>query len=100
MLPVLSAMGKSPMALEPPLPDSWTYTSDATQPLPSEDRWWLMFDDPVLDSLICMGEQANFDLDMAAKRMDAAARQMTVAKSAYYPNIGIDAVIPAATRSR
>ncbi|MFG6386819.1 MAG: efflux transporter outer membrane subunit [Muribaculaceae bacterium] len=91
LLPVLSAMGKSPMALERPLPDSWTYTSDATQPLPSEDRWWLMFDDPVLDSLICMGEQANFDLDMAAKRMDAAARQMTVAKSAYYPNIGIDA---------
>lgn len=94
---IAGAAGKSPLALERPLPDRWAYTETATQQLPSDDSWWHMFNDPVLDSLISMGEQANFDLAMAAKRMDAASRQIAVAKAAYYPNIGIDAGY---TRSR
>lgn len=90
-------MAKSPLALERPLPESWTFTETVSQQLPSDDRWWLMFDDPVLDSLITMGEEANFDLAMAAKRMDAASRQMAIAKSAYYPQLGLNAGY---TRSR
>ncbi len=61
------------------------------RPLPSADGWWRNFNDPVLDSLISMGEDANFDLITAAKRMDAAVRQVDVARSAYFPAIGLNA---------
>ena len=74
-----------------PMPDSWEFTEYQPQELPSEDQWWLQLDDSVLDSLITMGENANFDLEMAARRMDAAARQMDVARAAYFPTIGVNA---------
>ena len=82
---------KSPVALSRPLPERWTYGSAFEQALPSADRWWSTFDDSVLDSLISMGEDANFDLTIAMRRMQAASRQMAVAKAAYYPQIGIEA---------
>lgn len=97
LLSVASLMAKSPLALERPLPETWTFTETVSQQLPSEDRWWLMFDDSVLDSLITMGEQANYDLVMAARRMDAASRQIAAAKAAYYPQLGLNAGY---TRSR
>lgn len=86
-----AALASSPQHLSRPLPDRWEYTEYQPQELPSEDRWWLMFDDATLDSLISMGENNNFDLEMAARRMDAAARQMDVARAAYFPTIGINA---------
>lgn len=92
-----AGFGRSPLALERSLPDTWTFTETAAQELPSDDSWWRMFDDPVLDSLIAMGESANFDLAMAARRMDAAARQMAVARAAYFPAVGVNAGY---TRSR
>ncbi len=89
---IFSAAAEAPGALTRPMPDSWQYAESLNQSLPTDDRWWQEFDDPVLDSLITMGESANFDLAMAYRRMEAASRQMTIAKAAYYPTIGISAV--------
>lgn len=74
-----------------PLPDSWKYSEGAEQTLPSSDSWWSLFDDPLLDSLISMGEDANLDLAMAYRRMQAASTQMTAARAAYYPSVGLSA---------
>ena len=87
----LPAYSESPLALDRPMPGRWTYSATFTQSLPSQDRWWTTLDDAVLDSLISLGEDANYDLAIACRRMEAAARQMTVARAAYYPQIGIEA---------
>lgn len=71
--------------------EQWRYTEWERQDLPSDDNWWLRFDDPVLDSLITMGENANYDVVAAMHRMDAASRQIAVAKAAYYPTVGVNA---------
>lgn len=75
--------------VSPPLPDRWQYTEAASQPLPADDAWWREFNDPVLDSLIVMGEEANYDVAMALHRMAAADRQIAVARAAYFPTIGL-----------
>lgn len=74
----------------PPLPLQWEYGPMVEQTLPSDDRWWQLFDDPVLDSLIVMGEDANFDLAMAMDRMEAARQQVRLAKASYYPQFTIN----------
>lgn len=74
-----------------PMPSSWEYSEGVGQTLPSEDGWWRRFDDPVLDSLISMGESANLDVAMAYRRMEAASRQMAVARASYYPTVDLSA---------
>ncbi len=53
--------------------------------------WWRTFEDPLLDSLITIGEANNYDVSMAARRIDMARAAVRQAQSAYYPQIGIDA---------
>lgn len=74
----------------PPMPRDWEYSAAIEQTLPSDDRWWQLFDDPVLDSLIVMGEEANFDLAMAVNRMEAARQQVRLAKASYYPEFTLN----------
>ncbi|MDO4319155.1 MAG: efflux transporter outer membrane subunit [Bacteroidales bacterium] len=78
-----------PDALSRPMPAAWTYAAEFDQVSPSDDAWWRGFDDVVLDSLISLGERANFDVAMAARRMEAARQQMRVARAAYFPQIGL-----------
>ncbi|MDE6301843.1 MAG: efflux transporter outer membrane subunit [Muribaculaceae bacterium] len=92
----LSSAAQTP-DLARPLPSSWQYTDGIPQTLPDDDSWWKSFNDPVLDSLITLGVNNNFDLSMAMRRMDAAARQIDAARAAYYPTLGVNA---AYTRSR
>ena len=79
------------LPLSRPMPAEWRYTEGAEQTLPSDDRWWRRFADPVLDSLINIGENANFNLAMAYRRMEAADRQMASARAAYYPTVDLNA---------
>lgn len=87
--PVAPAWVERADALVRPMPDTWTYASEFDQVAPADDVWWHGFDDAVLDSLISLGERANFDVAMAAQRMEAARQQMRVARSAYFPQIGL-----------
>ncbi|MBD5219443.1 MAG: TolC family protein [Bacteroidales bacterium] len=57
----------------------------------SNARWWETFDDQLLDSLITIGEQNNYNATMAARRINAARAAVGSARSAYYPQIGLSA---------
>lgn len=73
--------------LREPLPQTWLYTSDHTQPSPSADGWWRQFDDAMLDSLIRMAERENFNAAAALKRIEVARRDLQITRSGYWPGI-------------
>lgn len=96
-LPAVFAVQKPDVRVQ--IPEQWTVVDTVTRQLPSSDGWWRQFNDPVLDSLISMGEDANFDLITASRRMDAAARQVDIARSSYFPAIGVNASYARARQS-
>lgn len=53
-------------------------------------KWWQQFGDPLLDSLITKGLEKNYDVLMAARRINIAQGSLTQARSAYYPSLGIN----------
>ena len=73
------------------LPERWTYTPEIQQTMPSDDQWWKNFDDALLDSLISMGIDNNFNLSEAAHRREVARLTMQQAKAAYYPSLTANA---------
>ncbi len=76
--------------LEKPLPEDWKYSSTLKQNLPSDDRWWRQFDDPVLTELIVKAEQNNFNLKAAYARIANARAQLAQIRSAWYPKLGLN----------
>lgn len=75
--------------LEPP--ESWGFSRAYSQTLPSDDRWWRQFEDPVLDKLIDMAENANFNIRTALRRMEIARQTIDQTKAGYYPTVGASA---------
>lgn len=73
------------------VPSEWRYVSDHYTTLPSEDSWWKGFDDPVLNSLIELGEKNSFNISMAAHRIEMARQTMSVTAASYSPVIGLSA---------
>lgn len=73
------------------IPTAWAYESQYLTTLPSDDAWWRGFDDPVLTALISRGEDNSFDLAMTRRRIEMARQNWELARSAYYPTIGITA---------
>lgn len=71
------------------VPESWTYKSDHCVTLPSDDRWWQGFDDPVLTTLIKKGEDNNFNLAIAMRRIEMARQNWELSKASYYPTLGL-----------
>lgn len=55
----------------------------------SNDRWWQSFNDPILDTLITRGLDANYDVATAVYRMQAAQSQIDAARAAYWPQVGV-----------
>lgn len=79
----ISAAEKDP--LRDSLPQHWVYASEFSQTLPTDDRWWLNFEDKCLDTLINMAIVNNYDLRIAQKRIALAKSAMRIAQSEYYP---------------
>lgn len=73
------------------LPQQWSYNSVFYQTSPTDDNWWSGFGDPVLDSLISRGIDNNFNVAVAARRINIARQSVRQAKSAYYPQLNIGA---------
>lgn len=71
------------------LPGKWLYTPAMSQSLPAADEWWDDFGDPVLDSLISLGIDNNFNVAVAARRIDMARQAIRQAKSGYYPQLSL-----------
>lgn len=71
------------------IPQQWTYSSEFSQTIPTEDSWWKSFEDPTLDSLISIGVRNNYNILIAQKRMQMAKAQIDMAKSNYMPDLNI-----------
>lgn len=85
------SMSSSERLLCDSIPQTWSYTEGMAQTLPSYDSWWDTFNDPLLDSLINLAENKNFNLQAAIKRMEVAGKDINLAKSSYYPDINANA---------
>lgn len=55
----------------------------------SNDRWWQSLNDPILDTLITRGLDANYDVATAVYRMQAAQSQIDAARAAYWPQLAV-----------
>lgn len=76
--------------LDNPLPGHWDVSesmSDSALP----DNWWNTFSDPLLDSLVNIGESNNYNVGAAARRIDMARAAVRQSESGYYPQIGVSA---------
>ena len=71
------------------IPASWEYASEFSQDFPTDDKWWKLFNDPLLDSLIAEGEARNFNLLQAARRIEMSRQALRKTKSAYYPQFNL-----------
>lgn len=73
------------------LPSRWQYQPEYMQTSPSDDPWWKQYGDSILDGLISRAQANNYNVAAAMKRIDLAKRQITAARSALYPSIGVSA---------
>ncbi|MCM1518218.1 MAG: efflux transporter outer membrane subunit [Pseudoflavonifractor sp.] len=86
-----SMAGNPARYLNDSLPERWTYVENFNPLPPSDDAWWKTFDDPLLDSLVAEGEANNYNLLMAARRIEIARNTLLSTRSEYFPQISLDA---------
>lgn len=79
--------GSPSATLADSLPDRWKYVSDCIQTVPTDDRWWQSFHDPVLDSLIALAIDRNYNVNAAIRRMEIARQSVRQARAGYYPTL-------------
>ncbi len=86
--------------LKKPLPQTWlgAQTGDENdgyelfqQTLPTEDQWWKLFGDTMLDSLIAQAVDNNYSVLLAINRMNIAKYDVRIARSSYFPSIDLGA---------
>jgi multidrug efflux system outer membrane protein len=63
----------------------------AQSPAPAPERWWSLFNDPVLERLVDEALVANHDLKAAAARVEQARAQLAITRADQLPSVGIDA---------
>ena len=61
--------------------------SNLQQTLPSNDEWWQLFKDPILDTLINKAVIKNYDVRNAIRKIEMAKAKLRVDRSPYYPTI-------------
>ena len=69
-------------------PDKY-YLADSTDVASISDLpWWEVFKDPVLQGLIAESLKNNYDVRIAATRIEQSRQQLAIAHSQFYPQIG------------
>lgn len=76
-----------PSAWQPPAPWHEAVPNDAAL----KGNWWELFQDSELNPLVERALANNQNLRVAAARLDQARDQVTVARSAYFPLVGLSA---------
>ncbi len=71
-------------------PETFRFDSTTTDTLVNL-RWWELFDDPVLDTLIIEALQNNKDMLVAAARIEAARANVGYIKANQWPSFGFSA---------
>jgi len=80
---------------QPPRPETPAHWSEATSAVQESQsaalrQWWLLFNDPLLDSLINRAFAANLDLQIAETRIREARAQRQIATAAGLPAFDLD----------
>jgi len=91
---VLSACAVGPDYKRPvlPSPDSfYGAAGPASAASLADARWWDVFSDPVLRSLIDEALRNGYDVRLAAARVEEARARYGIAGSLYYPGVGYSA---------
>lgn len=65
------------------------YAGTANEASMPEANWWKRFDDPILDSLVEVGLQRNYNVAMAARRLQVAKNAVGTARANYFPNLSL-----------
>ena len=73
------------------MPKDWQ-ENDALfqQVLPIDDKWWKVFEDETLDSLIHLAMEQNPSVLMAINRIDQAKAQWRISQSELYPSLSFN----------
>ncbi|MCM1452238.1 MAG: efflux transporter outer membrane subunit [Clostridium sp.] len=75
---------------ESEMPQQWRYATEYYQTIPTDDKWWNGFEDSLLDSLISVGVDNNYNVLMAQRRIEMARQAVRQAQSGYYPQLSLD----------
>ena len=75
--------------IEEPLPDKWNDGEYFNQTLPVDDKWWLNFNDPVLDSLISVACNSNYSALAAMENIRKAHAAWRSAQSNLMPQFDL-----------
>jgi multidrug efflux system outer membrane protein len=65
--------------------------SDARDGIRRPDRWWTVFDDPVLEALVDTALAANLDLREAVARVEEVRQRYRIARADLIPSLGVAA---------
>lgn len=88
---IVPAFASQPDILRVQLARDWDCDSVFTIVGAVSSQWWKIFDCPMLDSLISVGQENNYNIASAAKRLEIARSQLRQARGAYSPVIGLSA---------
>lgn len=69
------------------MPETWHAEQTNFQTLPTEDAWWITFNDTVLTRLISLAVENNYNVGAAVKRIEMAKKMVRSTESSYYPTI-------------
>jgi multidrug efflux system outer membrane protein len=82
----------------PETPDVAQYRMDTGQlAIAADSDWWNQFNDPVLNALVDEALANNYDVRIAAARIDEFRGQLMVARSGFFPQLNLNA---SATRQK
>ena len=79
-------MGKNYSKPELDIPNAFINSSDTS--FNADLKWWNLFNDPVLDTLITTALKNNYDVLATAQRVEAAMHQLNIQKAELLPKFG------------
>jgi multidrug efflux system outer membrane protein len=85
LLPACSFLQTTYEKPAPELPESWKSSGEGSQASMAGERWWTLFNDPVLDKLVDEALERNHDVEAAAARILEAEAVLGVTEADRYP---------------
>ena len=79
-------MGKNYSQPEMDIPQNFINSDDTT--FNASIKWWDVFNDPILDTLIATALKNNYDILATAQRVEAAMHALNIQKAEMLPKIG------------
>lgn len=77
------------------IPPAWQPAAPWQEAVPGDaalkGNWWELFEDPALNPLVEQALAGNQNLRVAAARLEQARDQLTIARSALFPTVNLDA---------